>query len=364
MYIQLLGTHIDFSENSILFVEDNNKPDDSTPSVPETPPTTEGIIVPDVMPTEYTSFMNSYARTTLDDSQQKSVYSFLYKMVESGLMSKIRQLYLPCIMPDWGHCFLNVARYFNENKEEYPAVDLISNSTLGQCFQLCDYGIYKTSTEIKWGDCISQQWNDEDVTFNNWHILMFKPAQMDAATNTHSCGLNLRSRTGAATTVNFQISGAASETQRVRGGWASGSVKIDGTSVNLKDALFTFPTGWGNGTHDPFCVGLSIKDNKMMTPSSNYQEFGYNNRNLVNEINEMELTGQYELPTTPMTGNFAWGGYQGGSISTQQSLATSVVSIGLGLNKDEIEKYMEYANEFMVGMRITNDNWDPDKINA
>ena len=76
----------------------------------------------------------------------------------------------------------------------------------------------------------------------------------------------------------------------------------------------------------------------------------------------MELTGQYELPTTPMTGNFAWGGYQGNSISTQQSLATSVVSIGLGLTKDEIEKYMEYANEFIVGLGINNDNWDPDKI--
>lgn len=66
MYIQLLGTHIDFSKNSILFVEDN-EPGGSNPSVPETPPSIGGIVVPDIMPTEYVSFMSSYARTNLDD---------------------------------------------------------------------------------------------------------------------------------------------------------------------------------------------------------------------------------------------------------------------------------------------------------
>ena len=369
MYIKLLGSHIDFSKHSVGFIEDDGIDDViPTPTPPDTPEVDEPEVdepevnEPEVVPEEYTSFVNTYARSTMDESQKSSASTFIHNLVKSGIMGKIRQLYLPCIMPDWGHCLLNVARYFNENKEEYPAVDLISNSTLGQCFQLCDYGIYKTTTEIKWGDCIAQNWKDEDVTFNNWHIFMFKPAQMDATTNTHSGGINLRSRSGAATNMNFAIGGSASQTQRVRGGWGSGSVKIGDVSVNIKDALFTFPAGWGNGTHDPFCVGISIKDNKLITPSSNYQEFAYNNRSLVNEINEMELTGQYELPTTPMTGTYAWGGYQGTSISTQQSLATSVISIGQGLTKNDIEKYMEYANEFMVGMRITNNNWNPDAI--
>lgn len=365
MYIKLLSTTIDFSQNSVWFkADDGSEEIVPTPTPPSGDDNIEGDNddVPSVMPVEYDTFASTYTRSTMDDTQKNATYRFLYKLVDSGLMGKIRQLYLPCIAPDWEHCLLNVARYFNENREEYPAVDLISNSTLGQCFQLCDYGIYKTTTEIKWGDCILQTWTDEDVTFDNWHILMFKPGQMDATTNTHCGGLNLRARAGAATQTSFAIGGAASQTERVRGGWASGTVKINDANVNIKDSLFTFPVGWGNGTHDPYCVGISIKDNKLMTPSSDYQEFGYNNRNLVNIIDEMPLTGQYELPTTKMTGPYSWGGYQGASISTQQSLATSVISIGQGLTKNDIEKYMEYANEFMVGMRITNDNWDPDKI--
>ena len=92
-------------------------------------------------------------------------------------------------MPDWEHCFLNVSRYFNEGTEEYVKFDLYSNSTLGRCFEVCDYGLYKTSTEIKWGDCLVNTWADTDVTFDNWHILAFKPAQQDASTAEHSGGL-------------------------------------------------------------------------------------------------------------------------------------------------------------------------------
>jgi hypothetical protein len=365
MYIQLLGAHIDFSKNSVLFVEDNqqpggSEPGGSNPSVPETPPSTGGIVVPDIMPTEYASFMSSYARTNMDDSQQKAVYAFLYKMVESGLMGKIRQLYLPCIMPDWDHCFLNVSKYFNNSVAEYTKMDLYSNTTLGRCFEVCDYGIYRTSSEIKWGDCLTSNWTDADVKLNDWHIFMFKPALQDATTGVHSGGLNFRSRTGSAVSINFNISGAASKTERVRGTLASGSIG----GVNIKNSIFTEPLGWGNGTHDPYCVGISIKDNKLVTPGSNYQEFGYNNRNLVNEITEWPLVEGQTLADTSMTGTYGWGGYYGASISMQQNLATSVVSIGLGLTKDEIEKYMEYANEFIVGLRINNDNWDPDKINA
>ena len=248
---------------------------------------------------------------------------------------------MPCIMPDWEHCFLNVARYFNENREEYVTFDLYSNSSLGRCFEVCDYGLYKTSTEIKWGDCLTSNWTDADVTFDNWHILAFKPAQADVTTNTHAGGLNLRARNNPTTNISFQIGGDVSATQRRRGGWASGTVKIDDASIALKDQLFTFPEGWGNGTHDPYCVGLSIKNNKLITPSSDYQEFAYNNRNLVNIIDEMELTGQYDLPTTSMTGTYGWGGYCGASISTQQSLATSIVSIGQGLTAEEIQNYMD-----------------------
>lgn len=362
MYIKLLGSHIDFSKYSVGFIEDDGSedviPTPPNPDVPDVPEVEE----PEVVPEEYTSFVNTYARSTMDESQKSAASTFLHNLTKSGLMGKIRQLYLPCMMTDWEHCFLNVARFFNEGREEYPAVDLVSNATLGRCFEVCDYGIYKTSSEIKWGDCIAQNWYDEDVKFNNCHLLMFKPAQMDATTNTHSGGINIRSRTGATTAFNFSIGGSASTTLRQRGGWNSGTVTIDGVGVPIKDTLFTFPVGWGNGTHDPYCTGLSIHNNKLVTPSSNYQEFGYNNRNLVNEINEMELTGQYTLPETSLTGIYSWGGYLGACISMQQSLATSIFSVGLGLSKDEIESYMTYANEFIRGMRIYNDNWNPDSI--
>lgn len=364
MYIKLLNSTVDFSKNSVGYVEDTEEPDTpDTPDIPVEPDEPSGgIVVPEVMPETYSTFVSSYARNTMDDSQNNALYTFLYKLNESGIMSKIRQLYLPCVMPDWDRCFLNVARYFNENKEEYPTVEWVSNTTLGQCFEVCDYGIYRTSTEINWGNCITYNWADEDVTFDNWHILMFKPAQQDASTAVHSGGLNLRANSGVATYCNFQIGGGASATQRMRGQWASGTVKIGDTNININDGYFTFTEGWGNGTHDPYCVGISIKDSQLITPSSNYQEFAYNNRNLVNEINEMPLSGQNELPTTAMTGKYSWGGYMGTTISTQQSLATSVVSIGLGLTKDEIQAYMDYANEFMVGMGITNDNWNPDNL--
>lgn len=369
MLIKLLKSTIDFSKNNLEFVEGDTTPDypdiPDTPIIPDDPddPVEPDIPVePDVpseMAAEYATFIASYTRSSLTETQKQATYTFLYKLKNNGLMSKIRQLYLPCLMPDWDHCFLNVARYFNNNmQEEYVKFDLYANSTLGRCFDVCDYGIYKTNTSIAWGDCLTSTWSDSDVTGDNWHILMFKPAQQDATTNTHSGGLNLRSRSGANLAVNFSIGGAASTTQRVRGGWASGSLG----GVTMKNVMFTEPTGWGNGTHDPYCVGISIKDNKMITPSSNYQEFGYNNRNLVNEISEWPLIEGQTIPTTAMTGTYGWGGYQGSSISTQQSLATSIVSIGIGLTKDEIQTYMNIGEEFMSGMGIKNNNWDPDNL--
>lgn len=388
MIIKLLNAVVDFSKNSIDNVVDDGG---DTPDIPETPDTPDtpdtpvipdtpvepdvpvepdepdepsgGIVVPDEMPETYAAFVSSYARDTMDDSQNNALYSFLYRLNESGIMGKIRQLYLPCVMPNWDKCFLNVARYFNKGVENYTKMDLYSNSTLGRCFEVCDYGLYKTSDEIKWGDCLTSNWDDTDVSFDNWHILMFKPAQQDASTVMGAGGLNFRSRSGSSIGTNFAIGSATSATQRVRGGWASGTVTIDGASVSYKNGLFVEPTGWGNGTHDPYCVGISIKDNKLITPSSNYQEFAYNNRNLVNEINEWPLVDGMTLPTTVMTGTYGWGGYYGVSISTQQSLATSVISIGQGLTKDEVQSYMDFANEFMVGMRITNENWDPDRLN-
>lgn len=339
MIIKLLGSAIDFSNNVLEKVE-----------------------LPEEIPEAYTAFANTYARSTMTATQVDGFARFLYNLKKHGILGKVRQLYIPCVMPDWDHCMLNVARYFNSNGTvEYPDVTGVSNASLGQCFGVCDYGIYKTNASIGWGDCITYNWPDADVTFDNWHILAFKPAQMDATTNTHSGGLNLRGSQGT-TNVSFAISGAASATQRMRGGWGSGTVKIDGASVAIKDTLFTFPTGWGNGTHDPYCVGLSIKDNKMITPSSDYQQFGYNSRNLVNIIDEMELTGQYALPTTAMTGKYSWGGYNGASVSTQQSLATSIVSIGQGLTAAEVQKYMDIADEFMEIMGIKNNNWNPDAI--
>lgn len=363
MYYKYLSSIVDFSKNTIGNVEEPDTPDTpdvpDTPDIPETPDTPDTPTVPEVMPTEYSTFISSYTRSNLSSLQQHAVYTFLYKLNEAGLMSKIRQLYMPCIMPDWDHCFLNVAKYFNNMKEEYVKFDLYSSSTLGRCFEVCDYGIYRTSSEIKWGDCLTSNWSDSDVTGDNWHILMFKPAQQDATTNTHSGGLNFRSRTGANLAVNFSIGGAASTTQRVRGGWASGTLG----GITMKNVMFTEPTGWGNGTHDPYCVGISIKNNKMITPSSNYQEFGYNNRNLVNEISEWPLIEGQTIPTAALTGTYGWGGYYGQSISTQQSLATSIVSIGIGLTKDEIQSYMDIANEFIVNLGIANNNWDPDNIN-
>lgn len=353
MIIKLHNPYANFSNNKL------EKIDLSGGDIPVIPDVPEEVVIPE----EYMTFASTYSRETLTDNQKTGVASFLYKLKQHGILDKTRQLYMPCIMPDWDHCFLNVARYFNENKEEYQKVEGVSNSTLGLCFDVCDYGIYKTNGSIGWGDCITYNWPDNDVTFDNWHILAFKPAQMDASTNTHSCGLNLRG-SGGNTVVSFGISGDTSTTQRRRAGWASGTVKIDGNNVNIKDALFTFPTGWGNGTHDPFCVGLSIKDNKMMTPSSDYQEFGYNNRNLVNIIDEMTLVEGATLPTTTMTGKYSWGGYCGASISTQQSLATSIVSIGQGLTKDEIQLFMDDTNELMEILGIKNDNWDPDKLTA
>ena len=357
MIIKLRGFAIDFSNNKL---EKADLPEEDVPVIPDVP----DVPVEDTIPEAYTTFATTYSRESMNAEQKKGLAKFLYNLKQHGILDKIRQLYIPCAMPDWDHCFMNVARYFNnEGTIEYPTVTGISNSTLGQCFEVCDYGIYKTNASIGWGDCITYDWPDTDVTFDNWHIFAFKPAQMDATTNTHSGGLNLRGSQGT-TNVSFGIGGAASTTQRMRGGWGSGTVKIDGTSVPIKDTLFTFPTGWGNGTYDPYCVGLSIKNNKMMTPSSNYQEFGYNNRNLVNQIDEMELTGQYTLPTTTMTGKYSWGGYNGASISTQQSLATSIVSIGQGLTASEVQTYMDDVNEFMEIMGIKNNNWDPDNLTA
>ena len=355
MYIKLLNALIDFSNNSVRF-DDSVIPDiPDDPIIPDTPEDEE-------VPSKYVNFVLSHSRDTLSADQRDVTAKYLYKLDKSGLLGKIRQLFIPCIAPNWDTCFLNVARYFNEDKIEIITPTGVSNSTLGQCFQICDYGIYRTSDEIKWGDCITYNWSDEDVTFDNWHILAFKPAHMDASTNVGNGGLNLRGSKGT-TAVSFGIGASPSTTQRMRGQWASGTVKIDGTNVNIKDALFTFDAGWGNGTHDPYCVGLSIKDSKLLTPSSDYQEFAYNNRNLVNIINEMPLTGQYELPTTAMTGQYSWGGYCGATISTQESLATSIVSIGLGLSKTEIETYMEYTNEFMTALDIVNNNWNPDSLN-
>lgn len=361
MYIKLLDSKVNFANNSIdniIIPDDGTDEPGGNPSLPDVEPS-----VPEVMPEQYANFISTYTRSTMNDEQRVAAYTFLYKLNDKGLMSKIRQLYMPCLMPDWDHCFLNVASYFNKSKEEYTKFDLYSNSTLGRCFEVCDYGLYKTTDQIQWGDCLTSNWTDEDVTFNNWHIFMFKPAQQDASTGVHSGGLNLRSRDAAQTVTAFAITGAGSATQRVRAGWGSGTVTIDGTRVPLKNGLFTEPIGWGNGTHDPFCAGISINADKMLTPSSIYQEFVYNNRNLVNEISEWPLTGDYALPTTPMTGTYGWGGYCGASISTQQSLATSIVSIGLGLSKDEIQEYMDIANEFMVGMGIDNPNWNPDNLN-
>lgn len=318
----------------------------------------------EVIPEEYLTFATQYGRASLTETQKNGVASFLYKLKQQGILDKVRQLYMPCIMPDWDHCFLNVARYFNEAREEYVTYDLYSNSTLGRCFEVCDYGIYKTTDAIQWGDCLVSTWTDTDVTFDNWHILAFKPAQQDASTVKHSGGLNLRGRNNPTTNVNFAIGGSANATLRQRGSWNSGTVTINGEGVAIKDKLFTFPVGWGNGTYDPYCVGLSIKDNKLITPSSNYQEFGYNNRNLVNQIDEMELTGQYELPTTAMTGLYGWGGYCGASISTQQSLATSIVSIGQGLTTEEIQNYMDAADELMEILQIKNNNWNPDALST
>lgn len=351
MIIRIHNPYADFNNNKLEKIDLSGG---NTPDIPDAP-------IEIVIPEEYTTFASTYSRETLTEDQKTGVANFLYKLKQHGILDKIRQLYMPCIMPDWEHCFLNVARYFNENREEYPSVTGVSNTTLGLCFDVCDYGIYKTNGSIGWGDCITYSWPDTDVTFDNWHILAFKPAQMDASTNTHSGGLNLRG-SGGNTVVSFAITGDSSATQRKRAGWGSGTVKIDGANVSIKDALFAFPEGWGNGTHDPFCAGLSIKDNKMFTPSSNYQEFGYNNRNLVNQIDEMSLVEGATLPTTTMTGNYSWGGYCGASISTQQSLATSIVSIGQGLTAAEIQQYMDDVNEFMEILGIKNNNWNPDTL--
>ena len=358
MYFKLFGSKVSFVNNISGVVVPDTPVEPDNPDTPVEPDVPVDPSVPDVMPEEYATFLSSYTRSTLTDTQKQATYTFLYKLNNSGLMAKLRQLYLPCLMPDWDHCFLNVASYFNKGTESYTKIDLYANSTLGRCFDVCDYGIYKTNANIGWGDCLVSTWADEDVKANDWHILMFKPGQQDASTNTHSGGINFRSRTGASVPVNFTISGAASTTQRVRGGWANGTLN----GVTIKNTLFTEPTGWGNGTHDPYCVGISIKSDRMITPSSSYQEFGYNNRNLVNEITEWPLIEGQTLPTAAMTGTYGWGGYQGVSISTQQSLATSVVSIGLGLTKDEVQTYMDIGEEFMSGMGIKNNNWDPDKL--
>lgn len=73
----------------------------------------------------------------------------------------------------------------------------------------------------------------------------------------------------------------------------------------------------------------------------------------------MPLTGQYELPTTALTGTYGWGGYYGGAISMQQNLATSIVSIGQGLSVDEVQNYMDATNEFMEILGIKTVTWDP-----
>lgn len=358
---------INFSKNKLETIDfsDINVP--VIPDTPDVPVIPDEPVIPEVIPEVYLNFANTYARSSMTTDQKTGLARYLYKLKTLGILDKVRQLYMPCIAPDWDHCFLNVSRYFNEDKEEYVKFDLYSNSTLGRCFEVCDYGLYRTSDEIKWGDCLTSNWTDADVTFDNWHVLTFKPALMDATTGVHSGGLNVRSRSGANQALNFQIAGAASTTERVRGGWTSGTIKIDGTDVKFNNGasgMFTFPVGWGNGTHDPYCVGISIKNNKLITPSSNYQEFGYNNRNLVNEINEMELTGTYELPTTALTGTYGWGGYYGCTCSTQPSLATSIVSIGLGLTADEIQNYMDATDEFMEILGIKNNNWDPDNLTA
>lgn len=351
MIIKLLSSIANFSDNKLETVDVSGG---NVPVVPDVP--VEGPI-----PETYTTFATTYSRSSMTNEQKTGLAKFLYKLENHGLMGKIRQLYIPCVMPDWDHWNLNVARFFNEGREEYPSFDGVSSSSLGRCFEICDYGVYKTNASIGWGNCFINNWTDADVTFDNWHIFAFKPAQMDAATNTHSGGLNLRAHSPT-TKVSFNIGGEASATQRKRASWLSGAITIDGSNVSIKDTLFTFPEGWGNGTHDPFCAGLSIKSGKLITPSSNYYEFGYNNRNLVNQIDEMELTGQYELPTTAMTGTYAFGGYNGASISTQQSLATSIVSIGLGLTAAEVQQYMDVVDEFMGVLGIKNNNWDPDNV--
>lgn len=357
MIIRLLSSKIDFSKNklgTIVVPDIPDIPDVPGPSVPE-----DELVVPEL----YTTFADTYGRDSLTTSQKTAVATYLYKLNQAGILSKVRQLYMPCIAQDWSSWTLNVARYFNEGKEERTTFDGYQNSTLGQCFEICNYGIYRTSTEIKWGDTLMSNWPDADVTMDNCHMLMFKPGPMDATTGEGSMGMNVRSRSNKCTQdFSFQISGPGSTTQRVRGNWASGSIKIDGTSVNFKGAIFAEPTGWGNGTHDPCCTGISILTDKMITPASSYQEFGYNNRNLVNEINEWPLTGNYELPTNALTGTYSWGGYQGSSISTQQSLATSIISIGQGLTATEIQQYMDITDEFMEALDIKNNNWDPDKV--
>lgn len=308
----------------------------------------------------FTTFVNNYTRNNLNDIQKTAIAQYLRELVESGILNKTRQLFIPCVMGDWQHCLMNVARYFNENKIEFINPANISNE-YEQCFDLCDYGIYKVNSEIS-GDSIVYDWIDTDVTFNNWHILVFKPAYMDANTSIGCGNLNFRGSKGD-TPVSFTVDGATSSTLRMRGTWTAGTIQIGDTKVKIKDELFTFPEGWGNGTHDPYCVGLSIKDNQLIMPSSNYEEYNLNNKNLVNEINVMDLTGQYELPTTPMTGTYSWGGYRGNSISTQKSLATSIISIGQGLTADEMQAYMDKTNTLMSALNIKNDNWDPDRLN-
>lgn len=371
MIIRLLNPKYNFINNKIAVIDFNEPPIEpdipDTPDVPDVPVVPDEPVIPEVIPEAYVHFANTYARSSMTADQKTGLARYLYKLETLGILGKVRQLYMPCIAPDWDHCFLNVSRYFNENKEEYVKFDLYSNSTLGRCFEVCDYGIYRTSDQIKWGDCLTSNWADADVTFDNWHILAFKPAPYDGITGVHSGGLNVRSRSGANLDFNFQIGGAASTTSTARGNWSSGTVKINGTNVKFNNGnagLFKFVTGWANGTHDPYCAGISIKNNNLITPSSSYDQYLNNNRALVNEINEMPLTGQYELPTAALTGTYGWGGYYGGSISMQQNLATSIVSIGQGLSAEEVQNYMDATNEFMETLGIKNNNWDPNNREA
>ena len=303
MIIQLLNKNAKFVYNIANIV------------IPDEP------VIPDVpiveIPVEYTNFAHTRSRNNLSAEQKQAVAEYLYKLNQAGILGKIRQLYMPCIAQDWAATSFNVARYFNEGVEENIPFGLVSNSTLGQCFQVCDYGIYKTSDQIKWGDCLTTNWKDEDVTMNNMHALIFKPGPYDCSTNVGNGGFNLRSRTSASQKFQFGISSATSTTQRVRGGFSSGSIHIDGVQTDMKGKIFTEPTGWGIATHDPYCVGISIINNQMITPSSSYDAFLKQSRALVNEITTWELTGQYELPTTSLTGEYSWGGYYGQTVSMQ-----------------------------------------------